>query len=96
MHIQRGVLQLLMTHQKLERGQIGPTLNEVGRESMPERTRAEAFRQSSATRALHAGVPDSLVRNRSLFACRDLVSKKGLKPLIRASVLKRARLLYAA
>ncbi len=26
----------------------------------------------------------------------DLVSKKGLKPLIRASVLKEARLLYAA
>ena len=26
----------------------------------------------------------------------DLVSKKGLKPLIRASVLKEARLLYAS
>ena len=26
----------------------------------------------------------------------DLVSKKGLKPLLRASVLKEARLLYAA
>jgi predicted nucleotidyltransferase len=26
----------------------------------------------------------------------DLVSKNGLKPLIRASVLKEARLLYAA
>ena len=34
-HVQRGVLQLLVTHQELKRRQIGPTLNEVGRESMP-------------------------------------------------------------
>jgi uncharacterized protein len=32
-----------------------------------------------------------------LIGCKvDLVSKKGLKPLIRPSVLKEARLLYAA
>jgi predicted nucleotidyltransferase len=32
-----------------------------------------------------------------LIGCKvDLVSKRGLKPMIRASVLKEARLLYAA
>ena len=35
MHVQGRVLQLLVTHQELKRRQIGPTLDEVGRESMP-------------------------------------------------------------
>lgn len=40
----RGVLQLLVPHQELQRRQIGPTFDEVGRKSMAKRMRAEAFR----------------------------------------------------
>lgn len=42
----------------------------------------------------HAGLMLDLAQ---LLGCKvDLVSKNGLKPLIRASVLEEARLLYAA
>jgi hypothetical protein len=34
-HVQGGVLQLLVTYQELKRGQISPALDEVDREGVP-------------------------------------------------------------
>src|SRR5215469_18338373 len=74
MHVQRGVLQLLVPQQKLQRRQVGPAFDEVGCESMPQSMRAEALRQTSPARALHAGVPHGLICDRLLLSRRVAAS----------------------
>src|SRR5436309_611378 len=75
MHVQRRVLQLLVTHQELKGWQIGPTLNAVRRERMPQRMRAEALRESGPARTFATGMPYCFVGDRPLLI--SLLESRG-------------------
>src|SRR5271167_4033029 len=77
-------LQVAVPEQNLDGAQIGARLQQVGRPTVAQRVRGDAFTDAGAARGLAACDPDGLVRNRLIespleVACGEQV-ESGLPP----------------
>src|SRR6516225_8868036 len=61
--IHRGVFQMRMPHQELNRAQVGSGFEQGCRKTVAHSVRTDGFPDSRPPGGLPAGVPDSLVRN---------------------------------
>src|SRR5882724_6274566 len=64
MQVLGGGFQIAMPEQNLEGAQVGAGLQQVGRPTVAQRMRGDAFTDAGAARGLAACNPDGLVRNR--------------------------------
>src|ERR1700693_3266367 len=84
MQILGSSFQIAVPEQNLDGAQIGARLQQVGRPTVAQRVRGDAFTDTGAARGLAACDPDGLVRNRLIespleVACGEQV-ESGLAP----------------
>src|SRR5258708_40245994 len=64
MQVLSGSLQVAMTEQNLDGAQVGASFQQVGRPTVTQSVRGDAFTDASPARGLATGDPDGFVRDR--------------------------------
>src|SRR4051794_18970116 len=78
--IDHGVFQVRVSHEKLDRPQVGPGFHQGCRETVAKRVRTDRLLDSCAFRRFAADVPDCMVRKRLLYAAMTLGAGEEINP----------------
>ena len=70
--INHGVFQVRVSHEQLDRPQVGPGLHQGCREAVTKRVRTNRLLDSCAFRRFAADVPDRMIRKRLLYSAMTL------------------------
>ena len=90
MQILGGGFQIAVPEQNLDGAQVGARLQQVGRPTVAQRVRGDAFADASPTCGLAACDPDGLVRNRLIALAATSARGKQVESSACASASTRA------
>ena len=78
--IDHGVFQVRVSHEKLDRPQVGSGLHQGSRETVAKRVRTHPLFDSCAFRRFAADVPDCVIRKWLLYAAMTLGAGEEINP----------------